>query len=179
MSPIFLENVGNSHNSRGFNSFPYHRIDRKEGSAEWNGRMEGTGEWLKRNRNFTCSEDVTHTEHEAQMYEVDCGFYKIVVSEEQLKRYGMNYATLQKADTKAMQLERAERQRNADNIRRLDPTPPKSSKRERSPPPSSPPSPPCSLESIIEAPEGMRPLHQTRVCMSLTGWFRSFGDYWF
>jgi hypothetical protein len=121
-----------------------------------------------------------HTEHEARMYEVDCGFYNIVVSEEQLKRYGINYANLQKADTKAMELERAERQRNADNIRRLDPPPPKSSKRKQSPPPSSPPSPPCSLESIIQAPERTRPLYRTRgVCISLTGWFRSFGDYWF
>jgi hypothetical protein len=113
------------------------------------------------------------------MYEVDCGFYKIVVSEEHLKKYGINYANLPKADTKGMRLEHAERQRNTDNIRRSDPPPPQSGKRKRSPPPSFPPSPPFSMVSIIQAPERKRPLSRTiKVCISLTGWFRYFGDYW-
>lgn len=141
---------------------------RWNGMGERNGNSERNARsWLHRS-----SEDVTTR----RMYEVDCIFYKIVVSEEHLKCYGINCANLQKVDAKAMRLERAERQRNVDNIRRPDPTSFKPGKRKRSMPPSSPPSPPC-MEEIIQVPERTRPFPRIRgACISLAAWFRS---YWF
>lgn len=128
-------------------------------ATEWNGRMEWAGGMDQTQERFPF---VRRRDNMEGMYEVDCIFYKIVVSKEQLQTYGIDHANLQKADTKAMRLERIERQRHANNIRRSDLSPPNSS----------------HPKSIRAAPEQI--LSRTRgVCISLTTWFRSFGYYWF